>query len=74
MRKGQVIGQTVWNLHPSNLTLAGWKMGAPDCVDVFPIKHGDIPASYVIVYQRVHGLKVILYLDVLKVMSYFLPW
>ena len=21
--------------------------------DVFPIKHGDIPASYVIVYQRV---------------------
>ncbi len=28
-------------------------MGAPDWVDVFPIKHGDIPASYVIVYQRV---------------------
>ena len=29
-------------------------MGAPDGVDVFPIKkNGDIPASYVIVYQRV---------------------
>ena len=28
-------------------------MEAPDWVDVFPIKHGDIPASYVIVYQRV---------------------
>ena len=27
--------------------IAGWKMGAPDWVDVFPIKNGDIPASYV---------------------------
>ncbi len=26
---------------------------APDGVDVRPIKYGDIPASYVIVYQRV---------------------
>ena len=26
----------------------------PDWVDVFPIKHGDIPASYVRNYQRVH--------------------
>ena len=25
----------------------------PDWVDVFPIEDGDIPASYVIVYQRV---------------------
>ena len=25
--------------------------------DVFPIKNGDIPASYVIVYQRVKGTK-----------------
>ena len=31
--------------------MAGWKMGAPDWVDEFPIKNwnGDIPASYVIV-------------------------
>ena len=28
-------------------------MGDPDWVDVFPIKHGDVPASYVIVYQGV---------------------
>ena len=26
-------------------------MGAPDWVDVFPMENGDIPASYVIVYQ-----------------------
>ena len=25
--------------------------------DIFPIKNGDIPASYVIVYQRVHATK-----------------
>ena len=31
----------------SKPNIAGWKMGAPDGVDVFPIKHGDIPASYV---------------------------
>ena len=30
-----------------------WKMGARDWVDVFPIKNGDFPDSYVIVYQRV---------------------
>ena len=28
--------------------IAGWKMGAPDWVDVFPIENGYIiPASYV---------------------------
>ena len=28
----------------------------PDWVDVFPIqKNGDIPASYMLVYQRVYG-------------------
>ena len=27
--------------------IAGWKMGAPDWVNVFPIENGDIPASYV---------------------------
>ena len=31
--------------------IAGWKMD-PDWADVFPIEDGDIPASYVIVYQR----------------------
>ena len=31
-------------------------MGAPECfVDVFPIQHGDIPASYVIAYQAGAG-------------------
>ena len=24
----------------------------PDWVDVFPIEHGNIPASYTLVYQR----------------------
>ena len=32
---------------PGSSNIAGWKMGAPDGVDVFPIKNGDIPASYV---------------------------
>ena len=27
-------------------------MGAPDWVDVFPIKNGDIPASYVSLPKR----------------------
>ncbi len=31
--------------------IAGWKMGAPDWVDAFPIENGEFPASYVIVYQ-----------------------
>ena len=30
-----------------NKHIAGWKMGAPDWVDVFPIQNGDIQASYV---------------------------
>ena len=47
---------------PGSSNIAGWNMD-PDWVDVFPIKHGDIPASYVIVYQRVGGgLKQFLYL------------
>ena len=32
--------------------MAGWKMD-----DVFPIKNWEIPASYVIVYQRVSNKK-----------------
>ena len=32
---------------PGSSNIAGWKMGAPDGVDVFPIKNADIPASYV---------------------------
>ena len=36
--------------------IAGWKMVAPDWRFVFPMKHGDIPASYVIVYKRVNEL------------------
>ena len=28
-------------------------MGAPDWVDAFPVKNGEIPASYVIVHQGV---------------------
>ena len=33
---------------PGSSNKAGWKMGAPDLfVDVFSIKHGDIPAGYV---------------------------
>ncbi len=28
---------------PGSSNIAGWKMGAPDGVDVFPIKHGDFP-------------------------------
>ena len=35
--------------------VAGWKMGAPDLfVDVFPIKNGDIPASYVCLPEGSH--------------------
>ena len=42
----------VWNINkwwfPSKgSTNSGRKMGAPDGVDVFPIKNGDIPTSYV---------------------------
>ena len=37
------------------LELAGWKMDT-DWVHVFPIKHGDIPASYVRNYQRVYSV------------------
>ncbi len=40
---------------PGSTNIAGWKMGAPDSVDVFPIENLDIPASYVIVYWRVVG-------------------
>ena len=35
----------VWNT-PGSSNIAGWNM-APDWVDVFPIKNGDIPACYV---------------------------
>ena len=31
---------------PGSTNIAGWKMD-PDWADVFPIEHGDIPASYV---------------------------
>ena len=31
---------------PGSTNIAGWEMD-PDWVDVFPIKNGDIPASYV---------------------------
>ena len=32
---------------PGSTNIAGWKTGAPDWVDVFPIEHSDFPASYV---------------------------
>ena len=39
---------------PVSTNIAGWKMGAPDWVDVFPIENGYIiPASYVRKNQRV---------------------
>ena len=34
------------NYTPGSTNIAGWKMD-PYWVDVFPIKNGDIPASYV---------------------------
>ena len=38
---------------PGSTNIAGWKMGAPDGVDVFPVENGDIPACYVSETQRV---------------------
>ena len=32
---------------PGSSNIAGWKMGDPEWVDVFPIRNGDVPASYV---------------------------
>ncbi len=37
---------------PGSTNIAGWKMGAPDWVDVFPIEHRDIPASHVSLAER----------------------
>ncbi len=43
----------------------------PNWVDVFPIKHGDIPASYVIVYQSVSKTAIqILILSCLAMSSF----
>ena len=36
------MGETGCLVRGTKLTLAGWKMGAPDWVDVFPVKNGDV--------------------------------
>ena len=46
-RRWEILKIPRWEKYtPGSSSIAGWKMD-PKWVDVFPIEHGDIPASYV---------------------------